>query len=457
MPTINNPYASPIAGPLSNLAKAFMTGPDEATRTYRAEEALKLQRQRQGLADVADVAGAFGTPRYDRNRLVSSAILGGYKPEDLAVIERFQTANRYGAKDPRTTNAFVGAGGAYGSTGQGFDETQTGLDRRNTADNTEKRYEFENKPIPVGTDKGPIFARTSESYGKPAVEDLSKVKGNAARVAMNQPGGIDAASPTTKVFIGATKEHSQTPHMWVDPDGTRHMTIDNATDALTGQPLKPGGSIVSVQGDPNSVGLRPGVQSDLQKSNAAIDRMNSVAEYARGLIKPQNAGAAGIIKGAAQDMAQVASSLAQGLGFKGAEDVVANIKERVAKGGLDGQEASTLFTFDPKLPQLSSAYHALTLTAADAIAGGVGKASDKDIKAVRGILGDPESLFANAEYLYAKLDALSEIANRMHGANTANLRGGQGSAATPAAPGANPPTPPAPGAPLETSDPLGIR
>ncbi len=461
--TIPNPYSrtSPYAASLTNLAKAFMSGPTEAQNIAQAETALKLQRQRQGVTDLAAAFGNFGQPGFNRNAVMSSAITGGYKPEDLAVLERYGASNTYGVNDPRTSAAFVGAGGSFGSSPQGFRENEVNQTRRTQMGIDQQKYQFDNTPITVGTPTGPVIARRSEAYGQPAVEDVGKVKGDLARRAINAPGGLATLPKVEQKFVGAEGKGQDTPRNYV-AGGRNFITYDGVTD-VNGQPLPPGGYLANAQGTANDVGLRPNVQGQLQSSNAALDRMNSIADYTRSLIKPQNVGVAGMVKGAAQDVLQVANGLAVGLGVKGAQDVVSDIQNRVQSGGLDPTTASNLFQFDPKLPQLSSAYHALTLTAADAIAGGVGKASDKDIKTVQGILGSPENLFANQEFLHAKLDAVREIASRMQGANNQNLRSGAPAAtepaapAAPAAPGANVPQTPAPGAPPVASDPLGIR
>jgi len=446
--TIPNPYSSRFAPALSGLARAFMSGPSDAQNIYTAERALQEKRKREGHERLSAGVRNIGTPGYDMRGTLADAFSAGIDPSQLGTAQRVYNANTYGAADPRTDNAVVGAGGGFGSTADAFKQTQAGLDRRHTETVGEQRRQFDSQPQTVGTPSGPQIVRRSESYGQPAVEDLGKVKGDYARRAINQPNGINNLTPTEKTFVGANDEKVRTPHNYIPQAGGAMMqTFDGITDARTGQPLPPG-AIASVQGTPEQSGLSKTVQSQLQGSNVALDRMKGVADYARSLIVPQNVGIPGMVKGAAQDIVQVADGLAKGLGIKSAEDIVANIQQRVQSGGIDSNTANNLFTFDPRLPQVSSAYHALTLTAADAIAGGVGKASNHDIKMVTGILGNPESLFANEGQLHAKLDALNAIADRMHGVNQSALRGPAVPAGpAQAAPGASPPPSPAPGAP----------
>lgn len=449
MPTIDNPYASSFAGPLSNLAKAFMTGPDEATKIARAETALKLQRQREGTESLANAFAQFGQPGFDRNTAISAAITGGYDPNKLAVLERYGAANTYGAKDPRTTNAFVGAGGSYGSTGQGFDETQAGLDRRNDATLKEKRYEFDSKPQTVGSPTGPVLVRTADAIGKPAVEDVGKVKGDFARRAINAPGGISALNPTEQHFIGAAPGN-QTPRNYIGPKGEKLQTYDGVTDARTGQPLPPGGLIAGVQGTPDQSGLRPNVQSGLQNASIENQKFKALLDHTRQLANdPSNFGIPGFVKGLAQDVTQVSDGLAKGLGYTGLSDAVADAKQKAIDNGLSPNSLPGLFTFDPRLPSLHTASDLLVYQAASALAGQSGRSvSDKDVQMFRGIVGDPRDWLGNQDKYLAKLDTIERILEVYQGVVDHNLRGGpQAPAAAQAAPGANVPPPPAPGAP----------
>jgi hypothetical protein len=103
-----------------------------------------------------------------------------------------------------------------------------------------------------------------------------------------------------------------------------------------------------------------------------------------------------------------------------------------------------LFTFDPTLPKVETAYDMLVMSAADAFAGGMNKASDRDIKIMKNIVGSPRDLFASPESLNAKMAAINDIIGINQGLNTEQLRSGTPAAAQ-AAPGASPP-PSAPGA-----------
>src|SRR4051812_16195212 len=126
-------FANPAFSGLDGLAKAFMVGPSEGKRVYEAEHALKLQREREGRESVGDAFTNWNTPNYNRAAAVGSALRGGVDPSQLAVGERYLSANQFPVGDPRVDQAFVGAGGAYGSTPGGFRENEAGQNTRHTA------------------------------------------------------------------------------------------------------------------------------------------------------------------------------------------------------------------------------------------------------------------------------------------------------------------------------------
>lgn len=446
---IANPYASPLAPALSNLAKAFVSGPTEAEKIVQAENALKLQRQRQGVTDLASAFQSFGQPAFDRNAAMSSAILGGYKPEDLAVLERYGSANTFGVNDPRTSAAFVGAGGAYGSSPQGFRENEANTTGRARMALDQQRYQFDNTPQVIGSDKGPVIVPRSQSYGQPAVEDLGKVKGNAARVAINAPGGLAAADPATQRFIGVTSNGQSTPRNYV-ANGRNFITYDGTTDANTGQPLPAGGFIANAQGAATDVGLRPATRGGLEEASIAQQKFKGLLDHTRMLAQKNaaNFGVSGFVKGVAQDAAQIAGNLAQGLGYTGAQDAVANIQREAVANGVDPSMLPGLFNFDPDLPSLHTASDLLVYSAASALADQRGRGvSDRDVALFRNIVGDPRDWTGNQEKFLAKLDTLEQILSLNKNVVDQNLRGGAATAApAPAAPGAGAP-PPASGAP----------
>ena len=449
MPTIDNPYRSPLAAPLTTLSKAFMSGPSEAQNIYLAEKAVAAKRENDNTPVLAEAFRQFGMPGFDRNKAMAAAVAAGYSPQNLANLERYGAANTFGVSDPRTSNAFVGAGGSFGSSPQGTREAEANQTTRTQMALDQRNYEFNNKPFVVGTDTGPVVVRQSESYGKPAVEDLGKVKGNAARVAMNQPGGLAAADPTTKVFVGAEKQHQQTPRNYLAPNGAMFQTYDGVTDARTGQSLPPGGAIAGVQGTPDQSGLRPTVQGKLQEQDISLKRFGALLDHTRQLAQQDstNFGVTGFVKGVVQDTGQLAQNVATGLGYNGIEDAVVAMRKKAAENGI----SPGLLTgaFDPNLPALETASDLLVYSAAEALAGQAGRSvSDKDVKFFRDIVGNPRDWMMSQERYLAKLGTIEQILSINNNVVKNALRPGVPSApAAPAAPGAPVPPPPAPGAP----------
>lgn len=450
MAELSNPYSfqSPIGAALANFSKTLMSGPDEATKLARTEAALKLRRENENAVNVGNVFLRYGQPGFDRNTAAASALAGGIDPSKLAEGERYLSANTYGATDPRTSNAFVGAGGAYGSSPAGFSQTLA-----------ENQRQFNMKPQTIGTPTGPVIVPLEQAYNQPAVEDIGKVKGDFARRAINSPTGINNLSPNEQRFVGAAPAN-QTPRMYMSPDSQRFVTYDGVTDARTGQPLPAGGSMFNVQGDPNSVGLRPQVQGDLQKADIENQKFRNLLDYTRSVAKqsPSNFGIAGMVKGTAQDVTQMAQNLAEGLGYTGLQQAVEAAKAKAIASGVDPQSLPGLFNFDPHLPALHTASDLLVYQAASALAGQSGRSvSDRDVKMFSSIVGDPREWFGNQQKYLSKLDTIDQILSLNQGVIDNNLRRGTPSPAAPAAPGASPPNPPAPGAPPTADGPTATN
>jgi len=445
--TMANPYGSdsPLGAALKNLSGVLTKKSSEASDIAHLETALALKQKRENTAALGDVLRNLGTASFDRRAAIDNAVRAGVSPEAVGGFERYNSANQYGAADPRTTNAFVGAGGSYSGTAAGEREQIAAGDRRNAAQIAEQRYQFDNKPTTYGTDTGPVIGRQSEVYGKPAVEDLGKVKGDAARRALNAPGGLAAADPTTRQFVGAESKGQPTPHNYV-AGGKNLITYDGVTDASTGQPLPPGGYLANAQGPAKDVGLTTSVQGDLQKQDIANQQFKSLLGYTRNLAKadPNNFGVSGYVKGAVQDVNAVAGNVAQGLGYRGLQDAAAAARQKALESGVDPGLLSGVF--DPKLPALHSAADLMVFSAAQALAGQSGRSvTDRDVKVFKNIVGDPQEWSGNQQKFLSKLDTIEQILELNQNVVDQRLRSGS-PAAAPAAPGAAPQTPTAPGA-----------
>lgn len=450
--TFSNPYTvdTPLGAALKNLGSVITKSPSEASNILHAEQALKIRRENENRSALGDTFQQYGTPGFDRGYAMNTAIRAGVNPNDLGGYERYGAANTYGASDPRTTNAFVGAGGSYGSTYGGVQDTLANAIKRTAMQVGEQRYQFDNTPQVVDTPEGPQYVRRTESYGMPAAEGLDKVKGSLARRAVNTPEGIAGMNPVEQRFVGAEGKSNPTPHNYVF-NGQNLITYDGINDARTGQPLPVGGHLANATGGANDVGLRPNVQGDIQKSNIALERLRGLTNYTRSLVEgpgaQNNVGLPGTIKGLVQDANAVAGSVATGLGYKGMADALEATRQRALASGVSPGLLSGVF--DPKLPQTHQAYDLMVFSAAEALAGQSGRnVSDKDVKAMRAFVGDPREFTANPQRLLANLDGLNHILGLNQQVNDKQLRGsGTSVPAAPAAPGASPPPAPAPGAP----------
>ncbi len=453
--TYTNPYSgdTELGAALRGLSGAIMKGPSEGQKLHQAEAALKLKQARENTAALGDVFRNYGTAGFDRGMALNNAIRAGVTADNLGGYERYGAANTYGATDPRTTNAVVGAGGSYGSTAAGFREGEAGTDRRAAATLAETVRQFDQKPMTIGTDTGPVIVPQKDAYGRPAVEDLGKVRGNAARVALNAPGGLAAADETTQRFIGAGEKGAQTPRNYVK-DGQNFITKDGVTDSRTGQPLPTGGYLANAQGPAESVGLTNGVKGDLQKQDIANQRFKSLIGFTRNLAQADanNFGVTGQVKGAVQDINAVAGNVAQGLGYTSLQEAVNSARDKALANGVSPGLLSGVF--DPKLPALHTAADLMVFSAAEALAGQSGRnVSDKDVKMFKDIVGDPREWAGNQHKYLSKLDTVEQILGMNAEVTSQRLRGTVPAAQ--AAPGAVPPPSVAPGAPPSQPTPAG--
>lgn len=448
--TYANPYSgdSPLGAALKNLSGALTKPSNEAAQIAHLETALALKQKRENTAGLGEALRNLGTDQFDRRAAIDLAVRGGVSPDNLGGFERYNSANQYGAGDQRTSNAVVGAGGSFGSTAQGFREGEAGTNARANATLRENQRQFDLKPIVVGSDTGPVYTATRDAIGQPAVEDLGKVKGNVARVAVNSPGGLAAADDATQRFIGVEGKGQQTPRNYV-ANGANFITNDGLTDASTGQPLPKGGYIANAQGPAKEVGLNNSVTTGLQNADIANQKFKALSAYTRNLAQADanNFGVTGMVKGAVQDVNAVAGNIASGLGYTGIQDAAAAARDSAVRSGVDPKLLSGVF--DPKLPALHTAADLMVYSAAEALAGQSGRGvSDKDVKMFKTIVGDPTEWAGNQQKYLSKLDTIDQILELNNGVIAKNLRPSN-PAGSPAAPGAvASPMSPAPGAPV---------
>jgi hypothetical protein len=423
--TTINPYGadSPLGAALKNLSGVLTKKSSEASDVAHLEYALKQKQTRENTAALGDMLRKMGTDNFDRRAAIDMATRAGVTPEHLGGYERYNSANQYGAGDQRTTNAFVGAGGSYSSTAGGVRENIAAENARAAATLTENQRQFDSKPTTIGTPQGPLIVRQNDAYGQPAVEDLGKVKGNAARVALNSPGGLGGADDATKQFIGVEGKGQQTPHNYV-VNGQNFITYDGTTDANTGKALPGGGYLANAQGPAKDVGLNTAVTTNLQEQDINNQKFRSLLGYTKKLAQadPNNFGVTGAVKGFFQDTTAAADNIARGLGYNGLQEGLQKARERAMANGVDPGVISGVF--DARLPQLHSAADLAVYSAAEALAGQSGRSvSNNDVKIIRNIVGDPREWSSNQQKYLSKLDTVGASPGSQPGGHRPNSCG----------------------------------
>lgn len=464
--TFANPYAdSPIGAALKNLSSVITHGPNDAQSVLRAEAALKLKQQRENTVGLGDMFRSYGTPAYSPAAATGMAIRAGVSPAELGGYDRYNAATTYGAADPRTDNAAVGAGGAYSSTAGAFNTNQANDLRKTQMGIAEQRYQFDNKPINVGTDQGPVITRQHEAYGQPAVDSLANVKGNAARVALNSPGGLAGTDPTTQRFIGAAG--SGTPHNYVS-NGRNFITNDGVTDAGTGQPLPQGGYLANAQGGSEEVGLTGNKTIDKEVLNSRVAAQTAGAMIDRlttSLQQPDAARSTGYLGTVARTFNDLRSQVEATVGVLGGQDAATSLSSPETQHAVDGAVQSIFgnANFNQRAQQLGisssimrSQIQDLAYTIAKAQDPG-GRVSVDDIRRAAETVGasimDPQAAIPVLQDLKTRINTQQQIREQVTRQMFPQLRGGDAPQAPAApAPGVAPSPAAAPGAP--TSDPL---
>lgn len=412
-------YTSPIGNALANMTQTLLSGPTQAQRITMAEQALALKRQREGITSVADLFGQYGTPGFDRNAAMKEAVLGGMQPQQLSDLERYGAANTYGATDPRSDNAYVGAGGAYGSTAGGFNATLGETTRNNKQQSADRNYatdvnagtdlfKFNNTPKEATVNGVPQYVPNSGAFAPGVAPILSGDQTKTALVAKNWDN-LDAFTPTQRQYAIGNPNYP-TISNYLAPDGTMHVTYDGRTDAQTGAPLAPGGSTIG-QNNPNLVS--PTVRSNLQSQTIANANLGTTINSIRDAVTNApdvNFGATGLAKTVAQNATILATNVATGLGFSAPEDALAAVQKQAAAAGLSQDVLSGIF--DPRLGAMETSYGLLVYQVAGALAGQQGRGiSDADVKRAQSMVGDPTGLLSNKQTLLSKLDALQTQLN----------------------------------------------
>lgn len=412
-----NAYTAPIAQSFANIAKAFTSGPSPleqqlyAAKIGQANAATtKDQMATRAPQTIADaIAKAYGPlresarpaptdvgpmPQMTRGQQVQSAIpelsqgvAQAGKIGDLGSTLRAIIANQGGAGDQVLTDAMLGAGANYQDTPVGSREKPIVVGAGGTA---------------FGVPNDPRFGGAPALHGTPT---MSTVQGGLLG---DNFGNLGALNSYQRKAIGAEPSGG----IQVSPDGT--ITI----------------------GGP----LTKSTVNDLQKDTRALTRFKGMLDSTTNLVSASpdtNFGIPGRIKGAVQDTGTILDGISKSLGYSDAATARSKLAQEALKSGVSADIAMGLF--DPKLPALKQSYGLLVYSAASALAGQSGRSvSDKDIKQVEKIVGNPEDFWMNKQKSLSMLASLGDFYNVLSQSDQAFTQGKTADVGTPSSVSAQP-------------------
>src|SRR5690606_9723039 len=413
---------------------------DNTANAINSEKLYAAQRENAETDNLMRrVAQGGGAQMLASDPVAQAMILGsGVKPGAFGDLGLLGAATQFGAADPRTQNFQVGTGQSYGNTADAFnaklaeDQRSANLasaDRRYGVDQSigQQRYEFDNKPISaIGADGQPVFAPQGQAAtgGYSPVLSNTETQGTLARQNFGNMGALPA---NEQEYLGANiSADKRTPKNYI-LNGQNYLTYDGVND-VRGQPLPSGGYIGNVQGGAADAGLTNSVTSNVQNSILANNKfknlLNLTREYAQK--DPNNFGIPGFAKGVVQDTAQLADTVSKGMGYDSIDTAVTSVLADAQRNGVDPTLLSGLY--DPDLAGLHTLADLMVYSAAEALAGQRGNnVSDKDVRFMKNIVGDPRDIFMSQQKYLSKLSQVERILNM----NQAAMRDAQMNGAVP--------------------------
>ena len=283
MPKLINAYAGDdtLANAFSGLAESFLANTPQ--KELARQKAFGLSRDNRSYEILQDAERAGG---YDPNNAeVRAAIVGLDKPVEFFQAQRGLSATRYGAGDPRATNAYVGAGGAYSGTVQGTREAEA--NRRDIENlRTERQYQAaintaENTPTNV---VGPDGLVRIVSRRAAIQSGMTPVLSHGEAQGVILQNDTSKLSPDQRAqAAGYAPKNPASLWTYHTPDGRQGTTADGRTDVSSGAPLPAGTKTIKLEG-PNADGLtgkdpidRELIQNEIhtKQTVAAIDRLTA--------------------------------------------------------------------------------------------------------------------------------------------------------------------------------------
>lgn len=433
MPTIVNTYRTPgtsLAETLNGLGNT-MFGKGALEGDLLRERTLDSRRTNQSYHFLQDEAARRGiTPDFVRDPRIQSAIIGLPQPKEFFEANRGIQAVTQGAMAPDTTNAFVGAGGAYQNTGPGHMSdlaNRTGIARiqADTAAQTAIRTAEmtptnvvdpeDSRRMKIVARKSAIDAGMTPVVNNSDTEGFLKMRGFDTGYAGQNPQQQKAAG------VLPPQDHY---FNWeaANPAGgvVRGTTTDGRVDLNTGQPLPQGHRLInpSNAGGSNVMGPMGPDQTqlrDLRGRVMANQQLSGLIDRATNLIQndPTIVGLPGTVQRLGQNAVSAARDVANYFG-KGStwEQSLNNVKAEAAHT-LGANVVRVLpELFKPQISELEAIHAIMVYKGAEAMFGQSGRdLSDRDVSAARHMIGDPQSLFESSQSVQAKLGVIKQMAD----------------------------------------------
>lgn len=439
MPRIINTFSSsnPLAESIRSLGNIAYG--DQLTPALKKQQLADAQREALGVEELARTFGGAGDGNVNFTRAAESAVLGGLKPEDVAMFTNFIAGNITGPRSTQTTNAMAGAGkfkdsaenldldrsNAFGINAADNDTQRYGYDTaaatsrdNNTDDNTQLWNQFLQKPIEAVVGDKPGFVQQGKAVDSGAAPYV-------------KPGEIDPVAAFRRqlpasdlMFPGDPAKARQHAIAQLSKTTSKGVTVFGPD----------GNPIVEMGGTDGGAGFAPtnATETQLQKSQINYDKFKSTIGMARevAVANPDVFGVIGIGRQAVQDSAQIAQSLGRMFGVEDINGTLSSLEQDAAAQGVDTNLFGT--KYDPALGQIESLGKILAYSGASTIAGQSGNAlSNKDVENISQILGDPRDWAMNQQRFLTKLQQVEDYVNGQMQVNSKYLFGQPGGGVTP--------------------------
>ena len=297
MPKLINAYAADdtLTNAFAKLGESFVS--NTPALELARQKAFGLSRDNQSYQVLQDAERMGG---YDPNNPeVRAAIVGLDKPVEYSQAQRFISSTRDGAGSQKATNAYVGAGGAYGSTVQGTQEAEANRraieSERTNRQFAIQQYNIDNTPANViGPGGVPMVVPKSLAIS----QRMQPVLGHGDVQGTILQNDLPNLTPEQRATAGGYgSKNPGTLWTYQTPDGRSGTTADGRADVNSGAPLPQGTKVIKLEG-PNVEGLTSDntVNRDLVNSEVAMKQSTSMIDnLIADLSKPNAAQSVGYI------------------------------------------------------------------------------------------------------------------------------------------------------------------